>query len=100
MAKPDKGNLQILMLDTIMGPQPRYAPARWEFDKTAVIAWCALLHQVEELARPQRRRTRLMHHRIDGKIEVLCNVLANALGMASTYWLNQAEEINKIGLPK
>jgi hypothetical protein len=67
------------------------APGGWVFDKTAVIAWARLLNETRQKDF-RRQRDKFMS---EAKIEVLANVLANAIGMASTYWILRAREIVK-----
>jgi hypothetical protein len=91
-------NWQTLTRDTIAGTQQLQAPAGWEFDATAVLVWSTLVQRTREMHGPgARRRTRLAHFRLDGQIEELANVLANALGMAAPYWYDAAREVERNG---
>lgn len=75
---------QTIMIETIIGPRPILAPATWEFDKTATVAWAKLL----ELTRESRMPHKSLRDRkvLEGQIYILAIVLANALGMAPPYW--------------
>lgn len=84
---------QELTLDTMMGPRPIAAPAGWEFDKTAVIAWSKLIEETRTKDF-KRLRDKFM---VEAKIEALANVLACSLGMATHYWVMAAREIAKEG---
>lgn len=77
--------MQIVLIDTIMGPKPLRAPDGWEFDKTGVIVWAALLSAVRlkpTLGKDKHAREQLIFS--------LANILSSALGMASPYWIEQA----------
>ncbi len=80
---------QMLKLDTIVGEREIPAPGGWPFDKTAVIVWAAILAETR-LKSFKRQRDKFV---CEAKIEVLANVLANALGMASTYWVLEARAV-------
>jgi len=81
-------NRQMLTLDTVMGPREIVAPGG-SFDKTATIAWARLLTETRNKDF-KRQRDKFM---CEAKIEVLSIVLANAVGMASFYWVMTAREI-------
>jgi hypothetical protein len=83
--------LQTLTLDTIVGLRAIKAPARWVFDKTATIAWSALL----QLQRDHRQPHKTLRDKrvLEGQIYVVANILSNAIGMAPPYWSGAAYDI-------
>jgi hypothetical protein len=84
--------MQWVTLDTIVGPKQLPAPDGWQFGKTDVIVWARLMDCVEIRQQGVLKRRR-DEHVFDGKIDELANVLANAHGMASPYWINAAKEL-------
>lgn len=81
---------QTLMIDTPAGTKPIKAPAGWQFDKTAVIAWAWLLTHTRESHKKQRLRRH--EYQLEAQMEALSIVLASALGMAAYYWREQARD--------
>lgn len=81
---------QTLILETIMGPKDIPAPAGWEFDKTGIRVWVALVNAVKD--RRKKQKTKRDEHMIDGKIVTLSNILANSLGMSNFFWQDAAEQ--------
>lgn len=85
---------QVIMIDTIMGPQPRFAPAGWTFDKTAKVAWTRAMfiasdiHRMETGLRKYRRKDLA---EANAALYTLCEVLASSLGMAGPYWQQAAK---------
>lgn len=79
---------QVVMLDTIIGPQPRLAPASFHFDKTARIAWSRLVHYCDEHEKKSVDSRTLKRDivKLEAKIEALADILASSLGMAGFYW--------------
>ncbi len=85
----EKTTIQRIPIDTISGVSLILAPAGWAFDKTATIAWARLLTEtrIKDFKRQRDKFT------TEAKISVLALVLANAIGMADTYWVLRAREI-------
>lgn len=81
---------QTLILDTIAGPREITAPAGWNFDRTAISVWAALIRFTRDSMKPQKRARD--GYVLAGKIGVLSNILANVLGMAEPYWEQQARD--------
>lgn len=92
----DKMKTQIVMLPTIMGDQPRFAPSGWEFDKTAIIAWCKLMHEAKEINLMKRGAKRHLMRDLDRamvKAKCLSQVLASSIGMSDFYWIEAAKDL-------
>lgn len=87
---PAKPQYQILKIDTLVGPKDLRAPAGWDFDETAIHVWSALLAETRRspiLARDK--------HAQRWACDLLGNILANTLGMASFYWTEAAKTLTK-----
>lgn len=87
--------IQVILVDSPMGPRPLHAPAGWTFDKTAKHLWSRFHFVVSERAKPQKRKRD--EFVLDGQIEVMAIVLANSLGMTSWYWIEKARICTKLG---
>lgn len=87
--------VQVVLVDSPMGPRPLHAPSGWTFDKTAKHLWSRFHFVVSERAKPQKRRRD--EFVLDGQIEVMAIVLANSLGMAWWYWIEQARICTQLG---
>jgi len=91
-------SVQVLMLDTVMGPQPRFAPDGWTFDKTAVIAWARILFYAKSIKdidlKPKMTQKDIA--RLEAKLDVLADVLATSLGMAPFYWSEAAKDFARV----
>ena len=81
---------QILTIRTIVGPKDIPAPANFEFDKTATMAWIRLLDLTRAAGQPMKLKRDL--HVIEGQIDVLALVLSNALGYTKFFWEKTARE--------
>ena len=87
---------QKFTIETILGKSTLYAPEGWEFDKTAVEVWWHLLMETTDMLASKgkngRKAQRFMENRLE-RIDALACVLADSLGMASHYWVMQAQTL-------
>lgn len=88
-----KAERQLLTIRTITGPKDIPAPAQFEFDKTATMAWARLVRLTQELEKPAKRQRD--RHVLEGQIDILALVLSDSLGFAKPYWTRLAEEFAK-----
>jgi len=88
-------DVQVILVESPMGPRPLHAPARWIFDRTARHLWSRLHFAVSERAKPQKRKRD--EHVLDGQIEVMAIVLGNSLGMSGWYWQDKARACTRLG---
>lgn len=89
---------QKITKDGIFGETSIYAPAGWEFDKTAVEVWWRLTQEVTDRLnvsghpKPSRKLERFIDNRSQ-RIDALACVLSNSLGMASFFWVMEATKV-------
>jgi hypothetical protein len=84
---------QLLTIRTITGPKDISAPAQFEFDKTATMAWVRLVRLTQDLTKPTKRQRD--RHVLEGQIDILALVLSDSLGFAKPYWTRLAQEFAK-----
>lgn len=89
-------DLRTITIDTIAGRKQILAPAGWQYDKTARIAWTWMLNTVADMTPPPKLVRE--QHVLDGELHVLAIVMANSLGMAAHYWEQEAKRIYPISL--
>lgn len=85
--------------DTISGPRKYYHPDGWSLDDTGKTVWVKLLYAVKERNRlrsnsPSRKETKQLVM-ADAETEILGRVLASTYGMASTYYILKANEMQE-----
>jgi hypothetical protein len=85
---------QKVVISTAGGAKEFPAPGGWKFDKTQAVVWVKMMttHQTFlKLARTHRvsKRDTMV---VDGKVEILGNILSATLGMATPYWVQTAKE--------
>lgn len=68
------------------------APSGWKFDDGTTEAWYWLVAFSRSDIRFKTKRDAYVN---DARREILAQVLANTLGMASPYWLRCATEIHQ-----
>lgn len=93
MEKVEGYETQVIMIDTIMGPQPRFAPAGWVFDKTAKTVWTRAMFVASEIDKMEAGTIKHRKKDLYGAkiaLNTLCDVLASSLGMAGPYWQKAA----------
>ncbi|QIG66768.1 hypothetical protein EVB27_098 [Rhizobium phage RHph_TM16] len=93
---PSGDAYQVLTVDTIAGPKKIKAPADWVFDTTAVTAWLWICNYQHDLLTKKFRSIKERTY-VEGKIEGLAVVLANAIGMAAAYWSMESKKYAEEG---
>lgn len=84
----------IVHVDSPMGRRPLLAPMGSVFDKTSEHLWSRLLFVAGESLKPQKRvRDKAV---LDGQVEVLAIVIANANGMSAFFWSQEAKRLTVI----